>query len=226
MFALSLVTMLWYVGADIYADVKLEDLGESYDAATHDFSQYINNTILQIEHLTDDNYLEFEANVEVEIQQGVDAFDTFIQNHIVGGEDVNVQELYDIVSATNDVIEMYGGDEQVVGSRNNVIATTDAYAVSAGDLKVPVDALRDSQQLEDLIGEAVSQGFEPAELQGYIDGLTVQSDLALAVATLAATLPAIQISDPETLQDLETEIESALEVSVFLYRTSSTTACY
>ncbi len=212
MFALSLVTMLWYVGADIYADVKLEDLGESYDAASHDFSLYINNTVKQIEHLTDDNYLEFEAFVEEEIQEGVDEFDVYIQDNIVGGT-INVQELSEILNATNDVIEMYGGGDQVVGSLLNVQTTTNAYADSADALKADVDVLSGSAALTSLIDEAA--GYDTTDLEAYRDLLVVNSDLARAIADAAASLPPLQISqnDMNTLITLEEDIATALSVS-------------
>jgi len=45
---LEVCVLVWYMGADIYLDVKLGHIGDSYNDITYDAEVFINNSIIQV----------------------------------------------------------------------------------------------------------------------------------------------------------------------------------
>ncbi len=129
-FILSLLVMLWYIASDVWIGVKIGDLGAAYNAAKFDTNTYINNTVLQVDHLTEQNYAQLEGAIDQSVQAGITRFDDYVQTNLVGDAgDVDLQGLSDVVAAANGAVDLYQGGPLIEGSQENVENTLADYRV-------------------------------------------------------------------------------------------------
>jgi hypothetical protein len=70
--------MAWYFAANNFAQDGLERLPDNFDILAGDLDLFVNNTVMELEHVTGANLDELQDNIENDINDAVDSLDSLV----------------------------------------------------------------------------------------------------------------------------------------------------